>query len=75
MRVRPCVIVGVICGSWMVERGYMTMVLIDMDKPENCMVCPFTDADEDCILRKKETHNMESFWEQYAHCPLKEVQT
>lgn len=51
------------------------MVLIEnMDKPESCMSCPFTDADEDCILRKKETHDMESFYEMYRGCPLKEVQ-
>lgn len=50
------------------------MVLIDMDKPESCMSCPFTDADEDCILRKKETHDMETFSEVYRDCPLKEVQ-
>lgn len=50
------------------------MILIDMDKPESCMSCPFTDADEDCILNKKETSVMESFYEMYRHCPLKEVQ-
>ena len=51
------------------------MVLIEgMDKPESCMSCPFTDADEDCILRKEESSGMETFNEQYALCPLKEVQ-
>lgn len=51
------------------------MILIEgMDKPENCMVCPFTDVDEDCILRKEETSGMETFNEMYRHCPLKEVQ-
>ena len=51
------------------------MVLIDMDKPESCMSCPFTDADEDCIFNKEESSGMESFYEQYRYCPLKEVQT
>lgn len=50
------------------------MVLIDMDKPENCMSCPFVDVDEDCILNKKETSGMETFYEMYRNCPLKEVQ-
>ena len=51
------------------------MVLIDIDKPESCMSCPFTDADEDCILRKEETSRIDSFYEMYRECPLKEVQT
>lgn len=50
------------------------MVLIDMDKPESCMSCPFTDVDEDCILRKEESSGMETFYEMYRECPLKEVQ-
>lgn len=50
------------------------MVLIDMDKPESCMSCPFTDEDEDCILRKEESSGMETFDEMYRDCPLKEVQ-
>lgn len=51
------------------------MVLIEnMDKPESCMSCPFTDEDEDCILNKEESSGMESFYEQYRDCPLKEVQ-
>ena len=50
------------------------MVLIDMDKPESCMSCPFTDVDEDCILNKKGSSGMDSFYEQYRECPLKEVQ-
>lgn len=50
------------------------MVLIDMDKPESCMSCPFIDVDADCILRKEETSGMETFDAQYALCPLKEVQ-
>ena len=50
------------------------MVLIDMDKPESCMSCPFIDVDNDCILKKKESNGMETFYEMYRKCPLKEVQ-
>ena len=52
------------------------MVLIEnMDKPKDCESCLLNDADGDCILRKKETHDMETFSEVYRDCPLKEVQT
>lgn len=51
------------------------MILIEgMDKPENCMVCPFKDADEDCIFRKEETSKIDNFYKMYLGCPLKEVQ-
>ena len=50
------------------------MVLIEnMEKPKECTECPFTTVDEDCALREDSSQD-ESFWEQYAHCPLKEVQ-
>lgn len=48
------------------------MVVIDMRKPESCVDCPFLTVDEDCKLRPESGD--ESFWAQYEHCPLKEVQ-
>lgn len=74
MCIRPCVIVGVICGSWMVERGYMTMVLIDMEKPKDCIYCPILESGGDCMLIE-DCSRYTTYEEQYRDCPLKEVQT
>lgn len=49
------------------------MVLIDMDKPKECESCPLCKYSGDCGLRP-ESSGDETFTEQYARCPLKEVQ-
>ena len=49
------------------------MVLIDMDKPKECESCPFCDYNGDCVLIP-DGDQKDTFKEQYALCPLKEVQ-
>ena len=49
------------------------MVLIDMDKPKDCESCPLCDDDWDCVLIP-DGDQKDTFEEQYALCPLKEVQ-
>ena len=50
------------------------MVLIEnMDKPKECEPCPFCDNDGDCVLIP-DGDQKDTFEEQYALCPLKEVQ-
>ena len=49
------------------------MVLIEnMDKPKNCELCPLC-YDWDCVLIP-DGDQKDTFEEQYALCPLKEVQ-
>jgi len=48
------------------------MVLIDMDKPTNCIDCPLR-LQSDCMINKK-SRDYETYEEQYRHCPLREVQ-
>ena len=48
------------------------MVLIDMDKPKDCESCPLC-YDLDCVLIP-DGNQKDTFEEQYALCPLKEVQ-
>lgn len=55
-------------------KGDRAMVLIEgMDKPKSCYECPLVNVDEDCGLRP-ESSGDETLTEQYANCPLKEVQ-
>lgn len=50
------------------------MVLIDMEKPEDCLDCPFiNNYTNDCSLRQKEDQ-VGTFEEQYKRCPIREVQ-
>ena len=50
------------------------MLMIDMDKPEDCLDCPFIqNYTHDCSLRPKEDQ-VETFEEQYKRCPIIEVQ-
>lgn len=50
------------------------MVLIEnMEKPKNCESCPLSDYDWDCVLIPAGDQK-DTFEEQYALCPLKEVQ-
>ena len=50
------------------------MVLIEnMEKPKECLKCPFCNADGDCTILP--AYNQKAtFEEQYRECPLKEVQ-
>ena len=57
----------------MIWKEDRTMVLIDMDKPKECEPCPFCDYDGDCVLIP-DGDQKDTFEEQYALCPLKEVQ-
>ena len=50
------------------------MVLIEnMEKPKDCQKCPFCNVDGDCLIVPGD-EMQETFEEQYALCPLKEVQ-
>ena len=50
------------------------MVLIEnMDKPKDCESCPLCDDGWDCVLIPYGDQK-DTFEEQYALCPLKEVQ-
>lgn len=52
------------------------MVLIEnMDKPKSCDLCPLCDdADGDCLV-VPDSEQKDTCVEQYANCPLKEVQS
>ena len=49
------------------------MVLIDMEKPRECWECPFLTVGNNCRFYP-EDDQPDTFDEQYALCPLKEVQ-
>lgn len=49
------------------------MVLIDIEKPKDCIHCPICNADGDCLIIPG-AELQETFQEQYERCPLKEVQ-
>lgn len=52
------------------------MVLIDMDKPKDCIYCPLLAAVDRCALMPQaEADRYETWNDMYRHCPLKEVQT
>ena len=57
----------------MIWKGDRTMVLIDMEKPKECQKCPFCNVDGDCTVIP-DYNQKATFEEQYALCPLKEVQ-
>ena len=55
------------------RKGDRTMVLIEnMEKPKDCESCPLC-YDGDCVLIP-DGDQKDTFEEQYALCPLKEVQ-
>lgn len=49
------------------------MVLIDMDKPKDCIYCPILESGGDCMLID-DCSQYDTYEQQYADCPLKEVQ-
>lgn len=49
------------------------MVLIDMEKPKDCIHCPICGYNGDCVLIP-DGDQKDAFEEQYQDCPLKEVQ-
>ena len=49
------------------------MIQIDMEKPNHCLHCPMCNGDDDCVLIQE----IDTSWdweEQYANCPLQEVE-
>lgn len=50
------------------------MVLIEMDKPQSCIYCPILESGGDCMLIE-DCSKYVTYEQQYADCPLKEVQT
>ena len=57
----------------MIWKGDRTMVLIDMDKPQSCIYCPILESGGDCMLIE-DCSKYVTYEQQYADCPLKEVQ-
>lgn len=49
------------------------MVLINIERPIDCESCPVINADGDCPFYP-EYDQRDTFTEQYARCPMKEVQ-
>lgn len=49
------------------------MIQIDMEKPNHCLYCPMRNGDDECVLIQE----IDTSWdweEQYANCPLQEVE-
>lgn len=49
------------------------MIQIDMEKPNHCLHCPMCNGNDDCVLIQE----IDTSWdweEQYANCPLQEVE-
>ena len=49
------------------------MIQIDMEKPNHCLHCPMCNGNDDCILIQ-EINTSWDWEEQYANCPLQEVE-
>ena len=50
------------------------MIQINMEKPNHCLHCPMRNGDDECVLIQE----IDTSWdweEQYANCPLQEVET
>ena len=58
------------CRKYIKEKK---MILIAMEKPRECTECPFCDENADCVA-VPDSEQKDSLSEQYANCPLKEVQ-
>ena len=48
------------------------MIQIDMEKPNHCLHCPMRNSDDECVLIQ-EINTSWDWEEQYANCPLQEV--
>lgn len=46
-------------------------VIVNIEKPKDCMECMFRDDHDDCMLIKN-SHLIKDFGEQYKLCPLRE---
>ena len=49
------------------------MIQINMKKPNHCLRCPMCNGDDECVLIQE----VDTSWdweEQYANCPLQEVE-
>ena len=49
------------------------MIQIDIEKPKHCLHCPMCNGDDNCVLIQE----IDTSWdweEQYANCPLQEVE-
>ena len=49
------------------------MIQIDMEKPNHCLHCPMCNGNDDCVLIQE----IDTSWdweEQYANCPLQEIE-
>ena len=49
------------------------MIQIDMEKPDHCLRCPMRGVDDECVLIRG-SENFFGWEEQYANCPLQEVE-
>ena len=49
------------------------MIQIDMEKPDHCLRCPMRGVDDECVLIRG-SENFFGWEEQYANCPLREVE-
>ena len=49
------------------------MIQIDMKKPDHCLRCPMRGVDDECVLIRG-SENFFGWEEQYANCPLQEVE-
>lgn len=49
------------------------MIQIDMEKPDHCLRCPMRGVDDECVLIRG-SENIFGWEEQYANCPLQEVE-
>ena len=49
------------------------VIQIDMKKPDHCIRCPMRGVDDECVLIRG-SENFFGWQEQYANCPLQEVE-
>lgn len=49
------------------------VIQIDMEKPDHCLRCPMRGVDDECVLIRG-SENFFGWEEQYANCPLQEVE-
>ena len=48
--------------------------IIDMEKPNHCLHCPMCNGDDECVLIQEIDTSKWDWEEQYANCPLQEVE-
>ena len=54
----------------------MSVLIKNMEMPENCLKCPMCNSNDECVLQSEEDNALFKSWEEQKDgCPLVEVST